>query len=119
MEDLVHQRKNLALILVNQTQNFVWVYIIMLIIVICLLMENKSFKFKDDNVNFLTQFCLGSISNGFSATESRKVSLNENKYDFSVDYTSIDKSNMLNFHKYLITSNNIKHLSYLWVLVAL
>ena len=34
----------------------------MLIIVICLLMENK--------------FCLGSISDGFSATESGEVSLN-------------------------------------------
>ena len=33
--------KNLVLILVKQTQNFAWVYIIMLIIVICLLMEKK------------------------------------------------------------------------------
>ena len=33
-------------------------------------------KFKADNssVNFPTQFCLGSISNGFSATESREIS---------------------------------------------
>ena len=33
------------------------------------------FKVKGNNkiVNFPTQFCLGSISNGFSATESRKV----------------------------------------------
>ena len=36
------------------------------------------FKFKADNkiVNYPTQFCLGSISNGFSASESREVSLN-------------------------------------------
>ena len=35
-------------------------------------------KFKPDNktVCFPVQFCLGSISNGFSATESREVSLN-------------------------------------------
>ena len=35
-------------------------------------------KFKDGNknVNFLTRFCLGSMSDGFSATESREVSLN-------------------------------------------
>ena len=52
MEDLVHQRKNLALILVNQTQNFVWVYIIMLIIVICLLMENKSLSLKTTMLTF-------------------------------------------------------------------
>ena len=52
------------------------------------------FKVKADikNVNFPTQFCLGSISNGFSATESREVFLKGNAYDFSVDYNSIDKS---------------------------
>ena len=35
------------------------------------------FKFKADNknVNFPTQFCLGIIYNGFSAIESREVSL--------------------------------------------
>ena len=59
------------------------------------------FKFKagNKNVNFPTQFCLGSISNGFSALESREVSLNGNIYDFSVDYNSIDKSDILNIHK--------------------
>ena len=34
------------------------------------------------NLNFLTQFCLGSISNGFSAIESREVSLNGNVHNF-------------------------------------
>ena len=54
------------------------------------------------------QFCIGSISNGFSATESRVVSLNRNAYDFSVDYNSVDKSNILNIHKYLMIKNNTK-----------
>ena len=42
------------------------------------------FKFKADNknVNFPSQFCLRSISNGFSNTESREVSLNGNVYYF-------------------------------------
>ena len=68
------------------------------------------FKFKADNknVNFPTQFCVGNISNGFSATEAREVSLKGNVYDFSVDYSSIDKSDILNIHKYLMTKNNIK-----------
>ena len=68
------------------------------------------FKLNGDNknVNFPTQFCLTSISNGFNATEFREVSLNENVYDFSVDYNSIDKSGILNIHKYLKTKNNIK-----------
>ena len=49
-------------------------------------------KFKADNinVNFPTQFCLGSISDGFSATESGEVSLNWNVHDFSIDYNSMD-----------------------------
>ena len=67
------------------------------------------FKFKADNKNFnsLTQFCLRRASNGFSATESREVSLNGKLYDFSVNYNSIDKSGILNIHKYLMTKNNI------------
>ena len=65
------------------------------------------FKFKADNknVSFPTQFCLGSISNN---TDSREVTLNGNVYDFSVDYSSIDKSDIFNIHKYLTTKNNIK-----------
>ena len=45
----------------------------------------ESFKFKanNGNGNFLSQFCLGSISNRFSAAESRELSMKENVYDFS------------------------------------
>ena len=59
------------------------------------------FKFKDDNENFSfsTQFYLGSISNGFSNTDSREVSLNGDVCDFSVDYSSIDKSEILNIQQ--------------------
>ena len=56
--------------------------------------EIVKFKGNNKNVNFATQLCLGSISNGFSNTESREVSLNGNVYDFSVDYNSIDKSDI-------------------------
>ena len=56
-------------------------------------------------------FCLRSISNGLSATESRKVSLYENLFDFSVDYNSLDKSVILNIRKYLMTKNNKKQCS--------
>ena len=42
-----------------------------------LFFNGKVFKFKADNKNCPTQFCLGNISNGFSATESREVSLIE------------------------------------------
>ena len=85
MEPFVHQEKGLVLILLNQTQNLAWVCILMLIIVISLLMEKKcEFKAGNKNVNFPTQFCLGSISNRFSATESREVSFNGSVYYFSI-----------------------------------
>ena len=60
------------------------------------------------NVIFSTPFCLGSISDEFSANESREVSFNRNVYDFSVDYNSIDKSDILIIHKYLMAKNNIQ-----------
>ena len=74
-----------------------------------LLVNGKEiFKFNFDNksVNFPTRLCLESISDGFSNTESREVSLNGNVYDFSVNYNSIGKSDILNIHKYLMTKNN-------------
>ena len=74
--------------------------------------EKEICKFKTDNknVNFSTQFCLGRISNGFSNTESRGVSLNGDAYNFSVDYNSVDKSDTTNIYKYkyLMTKNNTK-----------
>ena len=51
---------------------------------------------------------LGSISNRFSATESRDISLNGNAYDFLVDYNFIDKSDKLNIYKYLMVKNTRK-----------
>ena len=68
----------------------------------------ETFKLKPDNknVNFPTQFCLESISNGFSATESKEVSLNGNVYDFSVDYNSIDKYDIFKIDKYFMNNNN-------------
>ena len=55
-----------------------------------------------------TLFGLGTTSDGFSVNESREVSLNKNVYNFSVDYNSIDISDILNIHKYLMAKNNIK-----------
>ena len=63
----------------------------------CLCVNGKEiFKFKVDykNVNVPTQFCLRSISNGFSTTESRKVSFSGRVFDFPFDYNSIDILNL-------------------------
>ena len=70
--------------------------------------EIFKFKVDDKNVNFPTQFCFRSISNRFSATETREVFLNGNVYHFSIDYNSIHKSDILNIRKYLMTKNSIK-----------
>ena len=48
------------------------------------------------------------ISNRFSNTESGEVSLNGHVYDSSINYNSIDKSGILNIHKYSVTKNKIK-----------
>ena len=58
--------------------------------------------------NFPSQFCLGSISNKFDYVDLNEVFLNGNVYDFSVDYDAIDKSGILNIHKYLMAKNNMK-----------
>ena len=83
--------------------------------------EKEIFKFKGDNknVNFPTQFSLESISNRFSATESREVSLNGKVYDVSVNYNAIDKSGILNILKYVIIKNNIKQCSNLLNMLSL
>ena len=65
-------------------------------------------KKQNKGTGYLNQLYLESIFNGFSATESREVSLNGNVYDFSVDYNSIDKSDILNIQKNLMKKNNIK-----------
>ena len=85
--------------------------IIVVVIVVIVFNEKEIFKFKADNknVNFPNQLSLGSISNGFDNTESREVSLNENVYECSVDYNSIDKSHILNIHRHLMANNNIKY----------
>ena len=59
-------------------------------------------------LTFQLNFVLGSISNGFNATEYREASLNGNVYNISVDYNSVDKSDILITHKYLMTKNNMK-----------
>ena len=47
------------------------------------------------------------MSNKFSYVEEEELSLEENLYDFSVDYEAIDKSDILNIHKHLINKNGI------------
>ena len=70
--------------------------------------EIYEFKANNKNVNFQTQFYLGSMSNKFYFIEPIELSFQGNVYSISVDYNAIDKSDVLNSHKYIIVKNNIK-----------
>ena len=99
MEALVNQRKSLVLVLVYQTTNFAWVYVMMLIIIICLLMEKNSL-----NLNWKIKMLTFQL-NFVRDIECREVFLNGNVYDFSVDYSTTDQSDILNIRKYLMANN--------------
>ena len=73
--------------------------------VICLLMEKKSLNLRPTTKMLTFQ---ESISTGFSASEFKKVFLNGNVYDFSVDYDSIVNSGILNTRKYLMTKKIVR-----------
>ena len=81
-----------------------------MIIVICLLMERKSLNLEIKMLIFQLNFVLEVFLMDLVllSLESREVSLNGNVYDFSVDCSSIDRSDIQNIHKYLMTKNNIK-----------
>ena len=77
-------------------------------IVICLLMENRSVS-----LNLIIKilrkhiFSLEITSNKFGAIDSREVSLERSVYDFLVDCNAINKSDILSIRKYLMAKNNI------------
>ena len=66
----------------------------MVIIVPCLLVKNKSINLKLIIKIMTFEYCLGSTSNGFGAIDFREVSLKGNMSNFSVDYNSVDKSDI-------------------------
>ena len=91
MEALVHQRKIFILILTKQRPNSVLILHYTGDNSCLFVNEQEIFKFKVDNknVSFSTQFCVGSIPNGFHVIESGEVRLGGNVYDFSVQSITI------------------------------
>ena len=69
--------------------------------------EIYKFKTSNKNVNLPTRFFLRSISNKLGAIDFKEVWLKENVFHFSVDYNTIDKSDILNIHKYLMIKNSL------------
>ena len=67
-----------------------------------------NFETDKNNINFPTQLYLEHISKKFVAAESREEFLKENVHNFSVNYNAIDKSDILNIHKYSMVKNKIK-----------
>ena len=55
----------------------------------------------------LTFHFLGNIWNKLGAIDCKEIYLKKNAYDFSVVYNSVDKSNILNIHKYLMIKNSV------------
>ena len=94
MEALNHKKKSLILLLLKQTKKFVLSLHYNADNSYLFVNGKEIFKFKaaNKNVNFPTQFCLGSISNRFSAPESREVSLNGNVYLIDLVLLSLEKN---------------------------
>ena len=54
--------------------------------------------------------CLGNTLKDCSVNNMIKTGLNGYVYNFSVDYNTIDTSNIIDIHKYLIKKHGIKSL---------
>ena len=81
MEALNHQKKKINISFTKANKKLCLSLHIMLIIVIFLLIEKKSlFRTDNKNVKFPTQFCLGSVSDGFSNVESNPLMHNFPKW---------------------------------------
>ena len=61
-----------------------------------------------DSENVATPLYLGNFLKDSSVDIVKKTVFNGYVYDFSVDYDAIAVSDILNIHKYLIKTNNMK-----------
>ena len=65
-------------------------------------------KFKAKNSEIVPySLCLGNISKDWTNDNMKKTGFNGYIYDFSTDYKVINKSDILNIHKYLMKKNNM------------
>ena len=61
------------------------------------------------NVKFPSKFCLGSMAYKFDENKFMKVSFKENEHDFLLDFSDVDKTEILNIQNYLMVNNNMKY----------
>ena len=69
----------------------------------------QELKFKAKKESLVREkLCIGNISDKWSTTESEKIGLYGNIYDFVVDYEAITGVKAIyDMHRYLITKHNI------------
>ena len=63
--------------------------------------EIHQFKAKDSEI-VATPLCLGNASKDWSADNMKKIGLNRDIYDFSIDYDDTVVDEKLDIHKYLM-----------------
>ena len=68
--------------------------------------EIITFKVKDSEI-MPYSLCLRNISKDWTNDNMKKTGFNGYIYDFSTDYNVINKSDILDIHKYLMKKNNI------------
>ena len=68
--------------------------------------EIIKFKTKDSEI-IPYSLCLGNISKDWTNDNMKKTGFNGYIYDFSTDYNVINKSDILDIHKYLMKKNNM------------
>ena len=66
-----------------------------------------NFRTDNKNLNFPTQFNLGSMFYKLRCAEIKEVSFKKKCMIFSVHYNAINKSEILNIHKHLTVKNNV------------
>ena len=59
-------------------------------------------KFKAKDSITCYNFCLGSVSKGFTKDEQNEIFLNSTVYDFPANHSSIKKDDIFNIHQYLM-----------------
>ena len=102
-EALVPQEK-MILILVKQNQNFFLSLYFNSGNSYLFVGRKEIYQFKTSNKN--VNFHLNFVQEAYF--DSGEASLTGNIYRFSIDYNAIDKSSILNIHKYLTGQNYIK-----------
>ena len=64
------------------------------------------FQVKDSEIK-IYPLCSGNFSVDFSANNVIKTGVDRSVYDFSVDYSIIDTSNIVDIHKYLMKMHDV------------